>query len=509
MRPLLSVLVLLFLTATSGCSQDQDLSPTDLDTRAGEARIVVSPAALDVGRCEAGDARASPITVTNNGTAALFLDRLELVQAGSFGILDAALAVPAGASREIWVEFAPMGFESIEGQLVIHSNDPTAPEVAVALTGLGDAGQVTLEPMFVEVVADGLGELSQISVINTGSQPLQVNQVVLDASSDELILAGMGTLPAVVQPEQELLLSVAYDPVDATADRAELSIFCDDPAQPVAVASLFASPDLEEVIEETTLGEIGQIDILWAIDFGTNMGDRCDDLAAVVAPYTVDLQAAGVDFQMAVMTVYDPIFLGLPPYVAADDPMAAVTVASIIAETPHPQGTEMGLAHVVTAVSPPATDPGGRHEGFLRPDARLQVNYYENEDDLSPGPVAQYVDELVALKGGAENLVINCIGLYTSHRHCQAAQMTGGRVAEIETADLSAELAGYAAQAEHDRVAVLLEQRPLQETLAVELDGVPVFEGWSYDTQWNAIEFDEDHWPPAGTRVTVRFRVLR
>ena len=133
MRFSFSILVASILVVAPGCSQDQDLSSTGLDAGAGGARIQVSPERIDVGPCPSGEIREAPVTITNTGSDTLFLEYLELTQAGSFGIREGALFVPPGAQREIWVEFAPLGFEATEGRLTVHSSDPTAPEVVVEL----------------------------------------------------------------------------------------------------------------------------------------------------------------------------------------------------------------------------------------------------------------------------------------------------------------------------------------------------------------------------------------
>ncbi len=371
-----------------------------------------------------------------------------------------------------------------------------------------DAGRLTIEPPSVEIGAGGEGELITIAVTNTGGRELQVDHVALEASSDELILADAGDLPALLHPGDELLIWLAYYPVDSITDEGELSVHTDDPDEPVTVVGVVGTPDLVEVVESGAWIDPRQVDILWAIDFGSFMQEPCDRLATAVVPFMEDLQAADVDFQMAVMSVYHPDLMGEPPYVTADDPDAALTVADIIDNTPHDGGTEQGLANALTALLPPATDPGGAHEGFLRPRARLQLNYYVNEDDQSTHAVEQYVEELAAVVGDIDDLMINCVGIPPDDRHCQAATQTGGRVAHIGTADLDTEIAGYAARIEDATGTVPLEAVPLEETLEVEVDGEPALDGWSYDSEDNEIVFDEAVWPEVGAPISVVFQIL-
>ena len=117
------------------------------------------------------------------------------------------------------------------------------------------------------------------------------------------------------------------------------------------------------------------------------------------------------------------------------------------------------------------------------------------------------MDGLGALNG-VEGLVIKCIGLPTADRHGQAARMSGGRVADIFSADFRMEVEGYADQIEHGTGTIHLEGIPLVGTLEVEVEGVPALEGWSYDGEDNVIVFDTVYAPDVGDLVVVRYEIL-
>jgi hypothetical protein len=84
-------------------------------------------------------------------------------------------------------------------------------------------------------------------------------------------------------------------------------------------------------------------------------------------------------------------------------------------------GDEHPMEAILTALTPPLTDPGGCNEGFLREDALLVVVIITDEEDDhetldvacdmtvqpgSPGEPATWFDDLVAVKGKESRIVV-------------------------------------------------------------------------------------------------------
>ena len=84
-------------------------------------------------------------------------------------------------------------------------------------------------------------------------------------------------------------------------------------------------------------------------------------------------------------------------YVDAAQPDAETRFRELVSVGTGSYGLEMGLEAAVMALEEAASTEGG----FLREDAGLTVVVVSDEDDLSPDPVADYVNALAALKGDA------------------------------------------------------------------------------------------------------------
>ena len=53
----------------------------------------------------------------------------------------------------------------------------------------------------------------------------------------------------------------------------------------------------------------------------------------------------------------------------------------------------------------------------------------------------------------------------------------------------------------------ILQDNPIAETIEVEVNGVVMTEGWSYNEQSNAIVFLEGHIPAEGSAILVNYEV--
>ena len=113
---------------------DKPLDPADID---------VVPTALDFGAVAAGDSASQDITITNTGTANLWVSDLTLSGPGAtaFAVIDSGeWALPGGASRVVPVLFRSPSpaIDSLFATLTITSNDPDEPALALSLTGPAD-----------------------------------------------------------------------------------------------------------------------------------------------------------------------------------------------------------------------------------------------------------------------------------------------------------------------------------------------------------------------------------
>ncbi len=119
---------------------DLDLVLTPDGSAAPDA--VVLPALLAFGEVEVGAAAVQPVVVRNTGRAALTVDGASLVgpDAGTFSLEgSAAFAVEPGESRAVALSFRPSATGDHSATLRLGTDDPDAPQIDIALRGLGTA----------------------------------------------------------------------------------------------------------------------------------------------------------------------------------------------------------------------------------------------------------------------------------------------------------------------------------------------------------------------------------
>jgi hypothetical protein len=190
---------------------------------------------------------------------------------------------------------------------------------------------------------------------------------------------------------------------------------------------------------------------------------------------------------------------------------------------------EQGLEASYRALSDPllnnADDPSSAlandgNGGFLRPDAKLAIIYLTDEEDFSPRGVDFYKTHFLALKGGdATKLSISAIvgpsnlsscptASSSGNRYIQLAKATGGVVESICTPNWADSLRNLSESTFGPNRTFKLSEKPEPtdgSQIVVRVDGAAVTTGWHYDAATNAVVFDVDAAPPAGSVVEVTY----
>jgi hypothetical protein len=200
-------------------------------------------------------------------------------------------------------------------------------------------------------------------------------------------------------------------------------------------------------------------------------------------------------------------------------------------------GMEMGLETGLKAVTPPRTD--NANKGFLRDEASLSIIVVSDEEDSSPLPVNDYINQFYDVKGQRERAVFNFSALtVTNENKCtdeEAAQSSRGR-RYVDVAKQTHGLTGNLCETDAtfgDIVTDLsLNASRLQDTFfltsspatgtlqvsvrddgAEEEENIPCDAGdWTYDIIADdqgddspAVIFDRDHLPAVGAQITIRY----
>lgn len=348
-----------------------------------------------------------------------------------------------------------------------------------------------------------------IEIHAVGSEPLVVHALSFAPSSDEMtfhpgFVEGISLLPGAF-----VVVTIRYAPHDLSPDGGYLVVTTNDPDHPEATATLTGTAHYDsEAADQFQVQGNGLVDILWVIDDSASMLDWQLELADHSATYVDGLDVLEVDYHLGVITSDAADLQGDLPVMVPSTPDLAEVFADTVVVGTGGAGTEQGLLQAATALTPPQTEPGGANSGFLRPEAGLRVVFFGDEDDQSPEIVPDYVGILQATKANPAAVRLDALVCPAAPRYDLAAAMTGGTVTDLCSAGWADGIPALAEAAGSPRDTFVLSGQPVEATLQVELDGAPVYEGWSYIEPFNAVLFDASHLPDDGDVVTIRYQVM-
>ena len=152
--------------------------------------LVVTPTALDFGSAGVGDPVALELTLTNTGGATLHVSRLELVEVDALAEFSSdpsgrvALDLAPGATTTVMVTLDPKDAEADRGELIVHSDDPDAPTLSVALNSVVEGApelSITPDAIDFDVVDWGTVAAAEVAIRNSGNgnAPLELATVRL------------------------------------------------------------------------------------------------------------------------------------------------------------------------------------------------------------------------------------------------------------------------------------------------------------------------------------------
>jgi len=480
----------------------------------GHVAIEVVPSTHYFQSIAAGETSSMPVTITSVGQDTLYLEGLFIEGSPSFSVDDLGVErmLPPGFSTKLYVDYTPKIDGPENGALTIYSNAGDDPAHTVPLVADGSIPVIELSPAtwdFGDHEIGGEQELL-ITVGNAGSAPLTVDQVVFEPTSDELTHITNLTEDPQLLPDETTEITIFYNPRDELPDTGYLHITSDDPARPVVTAVQFAQAHLgDEIVDEYEVGANNKTDILWVIDNSCSMFEEQYLLADHISAFFEVANLNSLDFQMGVVTTDNATLQGAFPIMTPSTPdvhgafMDAVTVGTT------GSGSERGLQHGLEALTSPMTDMGEPNAGFLREDAGLRVIFVSDEEDQSQWPVESYVTGYQSLKINPAHVVLNgFISQSLGSRYNQAIGMTGGLADYLENPDWANTLSQLAWDSEGCNDTFDLTHNPVPDTIEVELNHVPLHQGWSFQPIFKAVVLEPEYVPDPGDVVTIRYHLL-
>ncbi len=206
------------------------------------------------------------LEVFNVGATDLVVTSVQrLMGSTSFSVLatpGTPLIIAPGEDIEFTVQYDPTLAGTPETATIrIISNDPNAPLVDLAATGLrGTAAALAT------AIADGgnfgnvcLGSFvdQELTINNSGSCPLQVFNVI--SSSAEFVAPSVVSYPLTVGAGDSIALPIRFQPASFGAKAANITMISNDPAQTriIAISGTAPAPELDLIIANT--GNFGEV----------------------------------------------------------------------------------------------------------------------------------------------------------------------------------------------------------------------------------------------------------
>jgi hypothetical protein len=207
--------------------------------------LTVSAPSLNFGHVQMGAKATLQLTLTSSGTAPVTISS-STIAGQAFGI--SSVAYPAGVTGwpatlnpgqqvVLSIAFAPDSATSFTGDVAVASN-ASGGTANVPLSGTGDAvpePNLTLSTTSIDFGQSAIGtKVSRtLTLTSTGNAPLNVNTITV---SGAMFSVGTVSLPATLQPNQQLSVTVTFDPTTAATDAGTLTVASDDPSGPATVS---------------------------------------------------------------------------------------------------------------------------------------------------------------------------------------------------------------------------------------------------------------------------------
>ena len=490
---------------------------------AGPPELRLSVSALDLGELPLGTAmeelpEAAVVLVENVGGSDLLITSLGVEGPGTALVdveLEGGPRVAPGETTTIRVSLEPDDPGEVGATLLVEVKE--GGDGAVSLTGrvLGPRLAVAPEALSFPPVARDCASAAELSLSNSGNADLALSGFSLEAAGGELAWA---TAPeaGTLEPGETLDLVLAWTPGAAGTATGTLLLSSDDPQQPErSVALSVEGLGLDEVEDRATVAYPMSSDILLHMD--RTSYDLTFDFLSSSTFLTESLRDGGVDQQVAVVVEDSGCVRGSDLFVdntfSESDAHAAIE-QMVGYGASYGSTSERGFTALSAAIA--EAEAGGCNQGLIRDEAPLALVLVSDEPEQSTEDWSTYVAAFRATKDDPDLVAVHAIGALPPSS-CTVAQAftgayeatveTGGSFGDLCTSNLDTLLVGLGEAIAARARSVPLSQAPVEETLAVWVDGVELSEGWSYDAASNSVSVEAWALPASDAEVVLRYEV--
>lgn len=211
--------------------------------------IDINPGALDFGKVQIGLSKELAVEVRNTGSSTLGITDVSLVDnaAADFILAHDCASLASQQQCQVKVTFAPAYSGEVQGELLLESNDPNNPRVAIPLSAVAEMApepEIQLSPQSLSFGSVPPGEVAEKTVLitNDGTATLIVSGMTI-TGTDAREFQQSGSCSAIPE-NQSCEITVRFAPVSTGNKQAALAISSNDANEPVVSLGLSGDSDI-------------------------------------------------------------------------------------------------------------------------------------------------------------------------------------------------------------------------------------------------------------------------
>ena len=233
------------LTLSTDTGSPVNVSLTGKGVQDTSPALTVSAPSLDFGDVQMGSKAVQQLTLTSSGTAPVTISSSTIAGHGfqissvtyPTGINSWPATLNPGQQVVLSITFAPDSVNSFTGDVALASN-ASGGTANIPLSGIGDAVPAPNLTLSATSINFGLVQIgSKVSkpliLTSTGNAPLDINTITVAGAQFSV---NPLSLPVTLQPNQQLTVTVTYDPATQGVDAGTLTVTSNDPSGPATVS---------------------------------------------------------------------------------------------------------------------------------------------------------------------------------------------------------------------------------------------------------------------------------
>jgi hypothetical protein len=482
----------------------------------GEFGYMLSVDSLAFGGRDLGALSELTITVNNTGgTDLLFLEVVggEIVELSN----PASPILFPGESTELTVTWTPEYTGDLIDQVsIVIGESPAAPETVVfPVTGMGQGAvlQVSTTEYSFGSVPVGCNETFDVTLSNIGNEDMEVTALDL-AGADSFMMFDPPDLPFTLAPLSSQEFSVMFSPQERNTATSVVSIesTVDDTFVTLEGVGLVDSENLLEF----TVGERSKSTILIHANECVIEGPYGTYAARLEASLPVFFQSLidnGSEFRVAFVWNQNGTVSGDIPYI--DDSYTAEEATAIALAMIAPGANAGDNDRSYTTLENAMVQQSDwlfEDDGWSA--SKLSLMAFNRDQEQSGGQPSTFIATAQSYKEDTDNLVYHALagpppnGCGTAESFVvfkTAVDDTGGVFVSICEPDYDTNMTKLVGGAVVGAEYFAMTGTPLVSSIQVRIDDVRTTVGWSYDSDLNAVVFEDDYYPGQGAVVEIYY----